>query len=94
MLFRSAFFVVGVYRTIWDYLSTEDVVVQIKASVLGTIFAVVAVTFIFRFKDFSKGVFIIDWLLTTAFLLGTRGSFRIFFDRMKRKTKTGDNVLI
>jgi UDP-GlcNAc:undecaprenyl-phosphate GlcNAc-1-phosphate transferase len=89
-----AFFFVGVYRTIWDYLSTEDVVVQVKASILASVFAVVAVTFLFRFQDFSKGVFVIDWLLTTTFLLGTRGSFRMFFDRMKRKTKTGESVLI
>jgi UDP-GlcNAc:undecaprenyl-phosphate GlcNAc-1-phosphate transferase len=89
-----ALFIVGVYRTIWDYLSTEDILVQLKASILATIFSVVTVTFIYRFQDFSKGVFLIDFLLTTAFLLGTRGSFRLFFDRMKRKTKIGANVLI
>ena len=42
----------------------------------------------------SKGVFIIDWILTTVCLLGTRGSFRIFTETMKRKTLAGDQVVI
>ena len=56
--------------------------------------AIACVTLLFRFKDFSKGVFIIDWILTTVFLLGTRGSFRIFTETMKRKTLAGDHVII
>jgi threonine dehydrogenase-like Zn-dependent dehydrogenase len=52
------------------------------------------VTFIYRFKDFSKGLFIIDWFITTGFLLGARGSFRLFTDTIKRKTALGDRVII
>ena len=52
------------------------------------------VTFIFRFQDFSKGIFIIDWLLITGALLGTRGSFRFFWDIIQRKTMSGHTVLI
>ena len=61
---------------------------------MDTLLAVVAVTFLFRFEDFSKGIFIIDWFLTTGFLLRTRGSFRLFIDTMKRKSLRGDRVLI
>jgi UDP-GlcNAc:undecaprenyl-phosphate GlcNAc-1-phosphate transferase len=56
--------------------------------------AITGVTILFRFKDFSIGVFILDWILTTAFLLGTRGSFRLFTETMKRKTLTGEPVVI
>jgi len=89
-----AFFVVGVYRGIWGFMSTDDVYVQIKASTIASLVSVVAVTYIYRFEHFSKGIFVIDWLLTTGYLLGTRGSFRLFLDTMKRKMLAGDAVLI
>ena len=89
-----AFFMTGVYRGIWGFMSTADVFVTIKASTIATLLSVAAVTFIYRFEDFSKGIFIIDWLLTNAYLLGTRGSFRFFLDAVKRKTLAGDTILI
>ena len=61
---------------------------------IASILSVVAVTYIYRFEDFSKGVFIIDWLLTTGYLLGTRGSFRFFMDTMQRRTLSGKAVII
>ena len=89
-----AFFATGIYSGIWRYLSTNDVLEYLKASVLGTLLSVVAVTYIYRFEDFSKGIFVIDWFLTTGFLLGIRGSFRLFVDTMKRKSLNGEAVLI
>jgi UDP-GlcNAc:undecaprenyl-phosphate GlcNAc-1-phosphate transferase len=89
-----AFFVVGVYRGIWGYMSSNDVAVYLKASTFATFLSVTAVTFIYRFEDFSKGIFIIDWLLTTAALLGTRGFFRLTGDAMRRKTLKGETVII
>ena len=89
-----AFFSIGIYRGIWRYLSINDVVVYLKASTIASLLSVAVVTFIFRFKDFSKGIFIIDWVLTTGLLLGTRGSFRLFTDSFKHKTLSGDKVLI
>jgi len=89
-----AFFVFGVYRSIWGFLGLDDILAHLKASVIASIFSVVAVTYIYRFENFSKGVFIIDWLLTTGYLLGTRGSFRLFMDSMKRRTLSGESVII
>ena len=88
------FFITGLYRGIWDYISTSEVYNCIKASVLASILCICAVTFIYRFKDFSKGVFIIDWVLTTGTLLGARGSFRLFRDAVKRQTLCGERVII
>ncbi len=89
-----AFFIAGIYRGFWRFLSTDDVFSYLKASTLATLLSVVAVTFIYRFQDFSKGIFLIDFLLTTGLLLGTRGSFRISLDSMKRRTRQGEAVLI
>lgn len=89
-----AFFVIGVYRGIWRYMSAPDVYIHLKASAFATLLSVAAVTFLYQFQDFSKGIFVIDWLLTTGLLLGTRGSFRIALDAMNRKTLAGPGVLI
>jgi UDP-GlcNAc:undecaprenyl-phosphate GlcNAc-1-phosphate transferase len=89
-----AFFTMGIYRGFWQSMGSSDIFAIVKASSLATLLSVVAVTFIYRFADFSKGVFVIDWLLTCALLLGTRGSFRIFLDTVKRKTMGGEKALI
>lgn len=89
-----AFFTAGVYKGFWLYLSTTDVFTHLKASLFATLLSVVAVTYIYRFEDFSKGLFLIDWLLTTGLLLGSRGSFRISHDAVSRKTLHGQPVII
>jgi UDP-GlcNAc:undecaprenyl-phosphate/decaprenyl-phosphate GlcNAc-1-phosphate transferase len=88
------FFWMGVYRGIWGFLSTNDVFLYVRASLVGTLISVATVTFMYRFKDFSKSVFIIDWLLMTCLLLGVRGSFRLFLETQKRKTLSGEKVVI
>jgi UDP-GlcNAc:undecaprenyl-phosphate GlcNAc-1-phosphate transferase len=89
-----AFYFTGVYRNILGHMGSDEVGVYLKASTLATIFAVAVVTYFYRFKDFSKGIFFIDWLLTSLALLGTRGFFRLSGDMMKRKTLTGETTII
>jgi UDP-GlcNAc:undecaprenyl-phosphate GlcNAc-1-phosphate transferase len=89
-----AFHLIGVYRGIWRFLSVDDVATCLKASSAGSLLAVAVVTFVYRFEDFSKGIFVIDWFLTTAFLLGTRSSFRIWADYLRRANLAGDKVLL
>jgi UDP-GlcNAc:undecaprenyl-phosphate/decaprenyl-phosphate GlcNAc-1-phosphate transferase len=84
----------GVYRSFWGFISTNDVYVYARASIIGTLASVAAVTFVFRFRDFSKGIFIIDWLLTTGLILGARISFRLFIETQQRRTLSGENVVI
>ena len=88
------FYLMGVYRGIWRYISTNDVFIIIRASLVATLAAVVAMTYMYRFKDFSKGVFVIDWFLSTGLVLTARGSFRFFLEIQKRQTLAGDAVVI
>ncbi len=89
-----AFFTMGIYRGLWGSVGSSDIFVFVKASTLATILTVAAVTFIYRFVDFSKGIFVIDWLLTNTFLLATRGSFKFFLDTVKRRSLGGTKTLI
>ena len=90
----AVFFIMGIYRGLWGFISTNDVFLYIRGSLAASLLSVVAVTFIYRFKDFSKGLFIIDWVLTTGLLLGARGSFRMFAETQKRQNLAGDTVVI
>ena len=67
---------------------------HLAAILIASLAAVAAITFIYRFQDFSKGVFIIDWFLATGLVLTVRGSFRLFQETHKRQTLTGDKVVI
>jgi UDP-GlcNAc:undecaprenyl-phosphate GlcNAc-1-phosphate transferase len=89
-----AFFAMGIYRGLWGSVGSSDIYIFVKASTLATILSVASVAFIYRFVDFSKGIFVIDWLLTNTFLLATRGSFKVFLDTVKRKALCGDKTLI
>ena len=84
----------GIYRGLWSFLSTNDVFLYIRASLAASLVSIATVVFIYRFKDFSKGLFIIDWVLTTGLLLGVRGSFRMFVETQKRQNLAGDKVVI
>jgi UDP-GlcNAc:undecaprenyl-phosphate/decaprenyl-phosphate GlcNAc-1-phosphate transferase len=88
------FLLIGTYRGFWAYISTSDVFMFIRASFLASLACVVMVTFAYRFRDFSKGIFVLDWLITTGLLLGVRGSFRLFLETHKRKTLSGDKIVI
>jgi len=90
----AAYYVTGIYRGMMGRVSSTDLFVYLKASTLGAILSVAAVTYFFRFQDFSKGIFIIDWLLTMFLLTGTRGSFRLFSESVQRRSKNGHRVLI
>ncbi|MCJ7771912.1 MAG: glycosyl transferase [Desulfobacterales bacterium] len=89
-----AFFIIRIYKGFWKYVSINDAVDLIKASTLASILSIAAVTFFYRFQSFSKGIFVIDWVLTTVLLLGTRGSFRLFTDSIIRRTLRGDKIII
>ncbi|MBW2172010.1 MAG: glycosyl transferase, partial [Deltaproteobacteria bacterium] len=89
-----AFFALGVYRGMWRYMGLSDVFVYLKATFLGTLLALAFVTYFYRFASFSKGVFLIDWFLTTTFLIGSRVSFRSFGEFIKQKGLKGEEVLI
>jgi UDP-GlcNAc:undecaprenyl-phosphate GlcNAc-1-phosphate transferase len=89
-----AFVLLGVYRGMWRYIGLSDVFVYLKASLLGTLLSLALVTYIYRFVSFSKGVFLIDWFLTAAFLVGSRVSFRSFREFVKHRALKGEKVLI
>ena len=89
-----AFYMTGVYKSIYKQISINDLKKLINGTILSSLFCVAVMTYIYRFEDFSKGIFVIDWFFTTGLLFGTRVFFRFFSDSLQRKKLDGDAVII
>jgi UDP-GlcNAc:undecaprenyl-phosphate/decaprenyl-phosphate GlcNAc-1-phosphate transferase len=85
----------GVYRGIWRYTSVDDLVVFGKAVVLGSITSMLAILFAFRFREFSRIVFVLDGMFLLLMLAGSRMAFRLFRQILPTpKVRDGSRVLI
>ncbi len=74
----------GAYRTMWRYFSTGDAFHLAVASAVGSVASLAAVALVLGFELYSRSVFVIDWLLFTALLIGSRISFSLLTDWFAR----------
>ena len=77
----AVFFWVGAYRGMWRYTGLIDMWNLFKASVFSSLVIVTTVLFIHRFAGFSRGVFVIDGILTFMFTGGVRVFVRYLYHR-------------
>lgn len=81
LVVRSAvFYRYGLYRSVWKYTSTADIVRILKAVTVGSAIILTAVVLLYRFVAFPRTLFIIEFFLLTLLVLGSRFSFRIFHE--------------
>lgn len=73
-----AFLAMGVYRGIWRYTGLRDFVTFSKAVIVGTVLSILAILLIYRFKDFSRTVFVLDAIFLFLAVTGSRLAFRLF----------------
>lgn len=90
----GAFVYLDIYKTLWRHMGVSDILDYVKAALAGSILSIAGVTYFFRFESFSKGVFIIDFLLCLGLLLAARGSFRFFTYVSGKKKLDGSRVLV
>ncbi len=91
----AAHLLIGVYRGIWRYTSVDDLVVFAKAVVVGSIVSMLAILFAFRFREFSRIVFVLDGMFLLLMLAGSRMAFRLFRQILPTpKVRDGCRVLI
>jgi UDP-GlcNAc:undecaprenyl-phosphate GlcNAc-1-phosphate transferase len=89
-----ALWLVGTYRGVWRYFGIGDLGTLIRGVALGSAGAVITVVFVFRFDEFSRGVFIIDALLFGILVGGARLAFRIIGDYVVRRKQVGRRVVV
>jgi UDP-GlcNAc:undecaprenyl-phosphate GlcNAc-1-phosphate transferase len=87
-------FIVGAYRGVWRYFGLMDAVVFGKAVFLGTLTSVSFVVYLYRFENYSRGVFIIYAALLMLLLGGSRASFRLISEFAQRRRQGGERLVI
>lgn len=80
---------VGAYRGIWHLIALADVIRYGKGILMGAGLSVLLLVVFFRFEGYSRAVFIIFGILLFLFMVGSRLSFRILDDFLKRRISRG-----
>ncbi|SDK54151.1 NDP-sugar epimerase, includes UDP-GlcNAc-inverting 4,6-dehydratase FlaA1 and capsular polysaccharide biosynthesis protein EpsC [Maridesulfovibrio ferrireducens] len=75
----SVFLGLGLYRGMWRYTGLRDLWHILEATFLQSLILVTLVLYKFGFDGFSRGVFIIDWMLTIFMAGGVRVLIRAFY---------------
>lgn len=70
------FYYFGIYQSIWRYVGIRDMTAIVKGATLSTLIIMVGIVMTARFKDYSRAVFIADWLLTVVMIGGSRLALR------------------
>lgn len=89
-----SFFVAGVYRGLWRYISASDLNVYLKGIAMGSIATVLTLVYLYRFEGYSRSIFIINAMALGLLVIGSRVSFRIVADAAERRLKGRAAVLI
>ncbi|MBI4491665.1 MAG: hypothetical protein HY690_02600 [Chloroflexi bacterium] len=79
-----ALLVCQAYRGMWRYVGVRDLLVVLQATTLGALVSVVLVPLLLRHEVFPRSLFVIDWLLLSVLLVGSRASFIILADLFRR----------
>jgi UDP-GlcNAc:undecaprenyl-phosphate/decaprenyl-phosphate GlcNAc-1-phosphate transferase len=86
-------FAFGAYRGVWRYFGLMDGVTFAKGVGVGTVASVTAIVFAHRFENYSRGVFIIYAALLLLALIGSRASFRLMSEFIRRR-QAGDRLVV
>lgn len=81
----SVFYFLGLFHTSWKYMSVDDLWRILKAIFSSTAIFVLSIFFIHSMfvtsTGFPRSIFILDFILCTAFVGGTRFTVRLFKER-------------
>lgn len=95
ILFRlSSFFYFGLYRGIWKYISISDIIAIFKAVSVSSVLSIITLTLFYRFQEYSRVVFVLDWLIALFLVAGVRVLIRVLHDYFTSLRETGRRVLI
>jgi UDP-GlcNAc:undecaprenyl-phosphate GlcNAc-1-phosphate transferase len=89
-----SFFTVGVYRGLWHYLTTADLMTYGKGVIVGTVCSVLALVYLYRFDGYSRSVFIIYAMALFLLLVCSRYSFRLIAEMADRRRPGTQRVAI
>ena len=77
------FGIFGIYRGMWRYTSVWDMINILKANVLATSVIVLGFYIIVGLENFSRSLFVIDFIMCNIFISFSRLGIRMFFSHFK-----------
>ncbi len=89
-----SFYIMGVYRGIWESTGIKDLIGYVKAITIGTVMPMLILLFIYRFQSFSRAVFVIYWGVMLLLVSLSRLSFRLLDEGVRIPSRKGDRALI
>ena len=82
---RLFFFAVfRLYHGMWRYTGLEDLLNILKATFVSTLSLIFLLLMFYRFTNYSRSVFLVDWGLTLIFVSGFRLGIRAYFSHSIR----------
>jgi UDP-GlcNAc:undecaprenyl-phosphate GlcNAc-1-phosphate transferase len=88
------FYIMGIYRGVWETTGLRDLTDYIKAITGGTVMPMLILLFVYRFYSFSRAVFIIYWVFMLLLLSLSRLSFRLLEEGITKRKQEGRPTLI
>lgn len=84
----------GLYQRSWETFGLRDVSVVLRGVLMGSLLSVLAAAYFYRLEGFSRVVFMLDALLLTVAIIGTRASFRSMSLIAASRSKRSRRVLV
>jgi UDP-GlcNAc:undecaprenyl-phosphate GlcNAc-1-phosphate transferase len=89
-----AFIPFGLYRSVWRYAGTRDLLAIVAAVVVSELLTVGYVSATQELSDFSRSIFIVDALLCVVLIGASRVAERAVVIGMQARNRTGRRTLI
>ena len=84
----------GLYQRSWSTFGLRDLAVVLRGVILGSLFSVAAAYYLYRGEGFSRVVVLLDALLLTVAIVGTRLSFRMMNLVAATRSKRSRRVIV
>ena len=72
----------GLYKGLWRYASTSDLMKIIKSTTFGSVFFLLFVHYLIGDTGYPRSIYILDWMLTILISGGNRLLIRVFREYM------------
>ncbi len=90
----AALYVSGLYQRSWGTFGLRDLFAVVRGVGLGSLLSILAAAYLYQLEGFSRVAFLIDALLLTMAIVGTRASFRMMNLVAATRNKRSRRVLV
>ncbi len=90
----GVFYALGLYRGIWRFAGTPEILRTILATILASVVSGGLIAGMYGLDALSRGVFVIDWMMVTLAVISVRFGFRGLRQYLASKGGEGKRTLL